>query len=105
VNDPFLAMLSAVGPFAVMGLLVIIGLLSQRLGAVTKMPPHYRWCFVAAGVVGASALARLVAATIAGREARAAVALLYPVMLALGVTMGVVVAWRYWSWLFGERGR
>jgi hypothetical protein len=30
--------------------------------------------------------------------------ILYTVLPALSVTLGVAVIWRYWSWLLAERG-
>ncbi len=99
MTSAVLSLLGAVGPAAITVTLVVIGLLSQRLGAVTRMPPHYRWCYVAAGLVGLSMLGHLVSV---GYEDDL-LALLTNLFFALGVTLGLVVAWRYWSWLFGER--
>lgn len=96
-----LASLGVVGPASVTVMLVVIGLLSQRLGAVTRMPPYYRWCYVAAGLVGLSTLGRLVSIGYVDEG----LTLLNNLLFALGVTLGLVVAWRYWSWLFGERQR
>jgi hypothetical protein len=92
-------LLSAVGPAAVGLALVVAGLLSKRLGMVTKMPPYYRWFFVAAGLLGGSTVTRLLSVGGAGEM----LALLYIATFALGVTLGLVVVWHYWSWLFGER--
>ena len=41
--EQVLTLLSAAGPASLALALVVMGLLSQRLGAVTKMPSHYRW--------------------------------------------------------------
>ncbi len=102
MSEALLALLSATGPAAVSVSLVIVGLLSQRLGAVTKMPAYYRWFYVAAVLVGVSSVTRVLGASAGPDEG---LALFCTVTFALGVTIGVVVAWRYWSWLFGERGR
>lgn len=102
MGDALLALLSATGPAAVGAGLVIVGLLSQRLGAVTKMPGYYRWFYVAAALVGASSVTRVLGASVGPDEG---LALFCMATFALGVTIGVVVAWRYWSWLFGERER
>ncbi|NPV66450.1 MAG: hypothetical protein HPY64_04815 [Anaerolineae bacterium] len=96
-----LASLGMLGPASVAVTLVVIGLLSQRLGAVTRTPPYYRWCYVAAGLVGVSTLGRLVSVGYVDER----LTLLNNLLFALGVTLGLVVAWRYWSWLFGERQR
>lgn len=66
---------------------------------MTKMPPYYRWFYVAAGLLGGSMIARLL--SMGG--ATDILSLLYTVTFAIGVTIGLVVAWRYWNWLFSER--
>lgn len=103
MNSPFLALLSAVGPLSIALLLIVLGLLSQRLGAVTKATRYYWWFFVAAGLVGVSVGARLLGAT--ATETDVVVALVYITSLTLGLTIGLVVAWRYWNWLFREQGQ
>lgn len=98
--EAILTLLSAIGPLAVVVALIVVGLLSQRLGAVTKMPRYYYGFFVAAGLVSISVVARLLAVRSVDQDA---LGLLYTVTFALGTTLGVVVAWRYWNWLFSER--
>lgn len=95
----FFTLLSAIGPISILFTLVVMGLLSQRLGAVTKMRPLYRWFYVAAAFLGVSTILRLLG--MGGPDET--LSLLYSVFFVTGVTLGVVVAWRYWSWLFGER--
>jgi hypothetical protein len=97
--EQVLTLLSAAGPASLALALVVMGLLSQRLGAVTKMPSHYRWFFVAAGWLGVAVAARLLALGDAGKT----LALIYVLSVTLGSLIGVLTAWRYWSWLFGER--
>lgn len=87
------------GPLSVAIALVVLGLLSQRLGAVTKMPPHYRWFFVATGFVVMSIVSRLLYVGYPDER----IVLVYTSTFAIGVTLGLIAAWRYWSWLFGER--
>lgn len=100
MSEEVFILLSTVGPLSVTLALIVVGLLSQRLGAVTKMPPHYRWFFVAASLTGSSVVVRLLGVSVRSQDT---LSLLYAVLFALGVTLGVVVAWYYWSWLFGER--
>ncbi len=100
MSEEVFILLSTVGPLSVTLALVVIGLLSQRLGAVTKMPPHYRWFYVAAVLTGSSVVVRLLGVSVRSQDI---LSLLYAALFALGVTLGVVVAWYYWSWLFGER--
>jgi len=66
---------------------------------VTQMPPHYRWFYIAAGLLMGSVVIRLLSVGGATDE----LSLLYASTFAIGVTIGLVVAWRYWSWLFSER--
>lgn len=94
------AVLSTLGPIAITLMLVVIGLLSERLGAVTRMPPYYRWFFVAALFTSLSIAARLVAATGGNTEFLAVV---YLTGLTIGLTIGLSAAWYYWRWLFSER--
>ena len=97
--EQVLTLLSAAGPGSLAVTLVVMGLLSQRLGAVTKMPSHYRWFFVGAGFLGVSVAARLLAVGEGGEM----LALVYAASIVMGGVIGVLTAWRYWSWLFGER--
>ena len=94
-------LLGLIGPASMIVALIVLALLSQRLGAVTKRAPIYRWFFVSAVLIGFSIVARLFAPDALDYRA----ALLYDVPLALGLTLAVVIAWRYWSWLLSERGK
>jgi hypothetical protein len=99
MNEAWFTLLGVVGPASIAFALCIIGLLSQRLGAVTRMPPYYRWFFVAAGFAGISTVCRLLSI----RAELEVLGLIYTTSLAVGVTVAVVPAWRYWSWLFVEQ--
>ncbi|GAB4569771.1 MAG: hypothetical protein Kow0077_02820 [Anaerolineae bacterium] len=100
MDEAFFTLAGAFGPAGVAVALVVLGLLSQRLGAVTKTPPYYRWFYVAAGLVGVSLISRIL--SIGAHDV--GIEMVYTFSFALGVTIGLVVAWRYWNWLFGERG-
>jgi hypothetical protein len=99
MGENLLVLLGTFGPASVAVALVILGLLSQRLGAVTKTPPYYRWFYVAAGLVVSGVVFRLLTLGSGTGDLEMAYALTF----ALGVSIGVAVAWKYWSWLFGER--
>jgi len=99
LGESLLVLFGALGPASVAVALVILGLLSQRLGAVTKTPPYYRWFYVAAGLVVSGVVFRLLTLGNGSDGLEMACALTF----ALGATIGVAVAWKYWSWLFGER--
>jgi hypothetical protein len=88
--------------------LVVIASLSRRLGSVTRTSPYYVWLYVAAFMLCISVLARLLNL---GRGLDVAATLhehllwvfIYKGLPALGITLGVIVTWRYWSWLLAER--
>jgi len=102
------------GLFGLLGLisigvaLLVMGLLSKRLGSVTRAPRYYFGCYVAALMIAVSVLARLLNVG-RGVEAVAELnrdlgwVLLYNGLPALAITLGLFVAWRYWSWLLAER--
>ncbi len=97
------------GNIAIIIAMMVMGLLSRRLGDVTRTPPVYRGFFIGAGLIAVSVLARVMNI---GRGLEAAVAisgdpvwaLLYVGLPAIGISIGVAAAWRYWSWLLAERG-
>ena len=101
-------LVGALGPLSMSVMFVVLALLSQRLGRVTRVRPYYLGLYLAALLLAVSTLARVVNL---GRGADAAhdlgqdtlLVFLYTVAPALGVTIGLIVAWRYWSWLFAER--
>ena len=93
-------------------MLIILGQLSNRLGGVLRMPPYYRQFYVGAGLVGLALLDYLVSVSLAADPAGApfshlqslpATLLLYHLPLALGLTIGLAAAWRYWARLLHER--
>ena len=104
--DSLFALLSLFGPLAIMLALVILALLSQRLGAVTKRPPLYRWLYASVVLVGLSLIVRLLnlnTPETLGDDY--STLMLYDILLALGLGLAVLVAWRYWSWLLSEPSR
>jgi hypothetical protein len=105
VNSLF-AFLSLVAPVAIMIALVILAQLSQRLGAVTKRPPLYRWLYLCVVLVGLSVIVRLLnlnAPETLGDDYSAL--MLYDVLMALGLGLAVIITWRYWNWLLSEPSR
>lgn len=104
----WMGLFGLLGPVSIAVALLVMGLLSKRLGSVIRTPRYYIGFFVAAALMAASILARLLNL---GRGAAAAAELhhdpvwvfLYVGLPATAVTLGIVVAWRYWSWLLAER--
>ncbi len=101
-------LLGVVGPAAISLMLTVLGLLSRRLGSVTRAPRYYLGLFLGAGLMLISAAAR---AWNVGRELPPSAlgqdplwVVLYVGLPALALTLSVIIAWRYWSWLLAERG-
>jgi predicted permease len=85
-------------------LLITLGLLSRRFGEATDAKPHYLGLFVGAFLVGVGVIVRvLYGDDLSDLNDGIVGLLLYYVSPALGVTIGLGVAWRYWSWLIAER--
>lgn len=108
-------MIDWLGIFAVIGTLsigvalLVLGALSRRLGRVTRSKAYYVGFYVSALMVAVGVVARLMnlsdsVASIADLHHNIVWVLLYHGVPAVGVTLGVMIAWRYWSWLLAERG-
>lgn len=96
------------GPAALMATLVILGLICRRFGQATGSAPYYIGVFAGAFLVGVSLFARIVNLILGMSDALAqqqapAWALLYFGLPAIGLTIALVAAWRYWSWLLADR--
>lgn len=110
-----MSLTTAVGFFALTGqmgvcvALVVMGLLSRRLGRVTRARRFYRGFYAAAGMVFVGVLARVfhlvngVAEVADLPQNTSTWVFLTNGIPALGLLLGLVVAWRYWSWLLAER--
>jgi len=99
------SLIASVGLLAVAVALLVLGLLSKRLGKVTRAPGYYRVFFVAAGLMIVSMLARLIDALNAHvpHADEATSVILYLGLPAFALTISLIIAWRYWSWLLAER--
>lgn len=99
--------LGAVGTLAVIYLFYILGRLSERLGSVERMPPIYRYYYVAVIFLVIALITQVLAAqviTSASYSPTDTILLLgHHLPLAIGATIGLVVTWRYWSWLVIDR--
>lgn len=89
-------------------LLVVLAQLSRRLGRVTKARSYYIANYLAAALVWAGALARLYFITrgqayLDALESKMVYILLCDGLPMLGILIGVIVTWYYWSWLLAER--
>ncbi len=99
------ALLGLLAPLSIFITLVVMGLISRRLGQQTNAKPHYLGFFAAALLVAISIAAQLLNLLLhlapAGRDPFWV--LLEDGLPAIAMTMGVIFAWRYWSWLLAER--
>lgn len=104
----FMAPLSSM---ALISLLYVISLLitvSQRLGAMTKMKPYYRWLYISGLCVAVALLIRLQRTSVFLAPGVHTPLLLnspvfdlalYYLPLSVGLTIALVVTVRYWGWL------
>jgi hypothetical protein len=100
--------LALLGLSGLLALLFVLGLISKRFGEATRAKPYYLGFFAAQGMLGLSLAAR--AANLILNLVRPEDLThdfvwvgLYTGLPALAITVSVVVAWRYWSWLLAER--
>lgn len=98
----WMRLLTVIGPISIFVVFIVMALLSKRLGSVTRAAPYYLGFYVAAGLIGVSIVARLLDKNPAAAGGTLPV-LVYVGLPAVAVTIAVLVAWRYWSWLFAER--
>lgn len=101
-------LLGLIGHFGVGAALVVLGALSRRLGSVTQARRYYIGLYLAAILVWLGLGARLYFITQGDQSLRAPnqhvlYTLLSDGLPALGVTLGLIVTWYYWSWLLAER--
>lgn len=106
-----LALAGCLGEAAILYTLIILARLSQKLGAVTKMPPYYRGFYLSVALLSVSLASRLVYLSAVLTEAGQTVPLLaqegfslatHHLPMALGMLVSVLVAGRYWGWLLKE---
>lgn len=96
------------GFFAIGVALIVLARLSQTLGKVTQARPYFVGNYIAAGLIWGGGLVRFYFITRAQSNLPAPDDNLVYILLsdglpALGMTLGLVVTWYYWSWLLAER--
>ena len=107
----FGALLGALGTLSILVVLYILAKLSERFGSVIKMAPLYRYYYLAILFLAIGSITQLfvVRATLTDEYSQVwfttpwFLFLAYHLPLAVGVTIALVIAWRYWSWLITER--
>jgi len=102
-----------VASIALIYLLHIFATLSRKLGAVTKMKPHYRWLYVALALILVSLACEWVVLMLRTAPQTAPGLLLsewfyllgHTVPLLVAAVLALIIVLRYWGWLFRERDR
>ena len=89
--------------------LVLLGLLSKRLGAASKARPHTWGFYAAAGFLFVSAALQALNILFQWFAPGAVLTapgwvIVYNVFPAVGLTIGLFYTWHYWSWLLAESG-
>jgi hypothetical protein len=85
-----------IGMGSVIVSLLVLTLLSQRLGEVLSQPKHYRTLIAAIGLVLMATLFRLAFPTQQSQ-------LLFAIAMTVGLVIALRIVWRYWGWLLRER--
>jgi hypothetical protein len=97
-----------VGMTSIFVAFIVMALLSKRLGTVTRTKPYYLGFYAAALLMGVSIVVRVMSdpASLSHEtvlQQDSTIVIFYGVLPAISLTLGVIIAWRYWSWLFAER--
>lgn len=101
-----LSALSLLGPMSLGIAMLLLGALSRRLGRVTRARPYYIGFVVSAVLLFAATVIRIIALRLSMDTTladNALWALVYNGTLTTGLTFGLILTWRYWSWLLAER--
>lgn len=96
---------------AEMYMLYILSILSRKLGAVTKMKPYYRGNYVAMALILIAVIAHSLRLTSlispdvlpSALNSEAFYVAVYDLPMAAAATLGLLIALRYWGWLFREQ--
>jgi hypothetical protein len=104
------SLLGALGTLSILLVLYILAKLSERFGSVIKMRPQYRYYYLALIFLFIGWLAQLLVLAAGLTPANIQnwlnspwfLLMAYYVPLTIGVTIGLVITWRYWSWLVAE---
>jgi hypothetical protein len=105
------SLLGALGTLSILLVFYILAKLSERFGAVIKMRPRYRHYYLALIFLFIGWMAQLLvlAADLTPATLQTWLTspwfllLAYYLPLTIGITIGLVTTWRYWSWLVAER--
>lgn len=88
----------------------VLAQLSKRLGEVTKMPRYYRGFYISIACLTVAVMAHFLRMSVFLADEMgppllhedAFYLVVYYIPLAVGMTLDLLIAWRYWSWLLRE---
>ena len=88
--------------------LFVLAQLSHRLGQVTHARNYYRGYYLAILLIGVGIAVRFYfitrgEASLEAANQKLVYTLLSDGLPAVGITIGLIVTWHYWSWLLAER--
>ncbi len=104
-----LPLLDIIGSLSIFMMLMVLALLSRRLGSVTRSAPYYVGLYIAALLMAVSLLFKILSkggniTFLTQADQDVLMLVIYAVLPAAALTIAVIMAWRYWSWLLAERG-
>ena len=99
-----MSFLGTIGTLSLIILFYILARLSERLGSVQKMPDSYRYYYVALIFLGIAYFTHLLVSFMLPASPTWMTSLWFLFIahhlpLMIGVTIGLVITWYYWSWL------
>ena len=105
------SLLGALGTLSILVIIYILAKLSERFGSVVRMRPRYRYYYIALGFLAVGWLVQLLVLAAGLTPTGIQNWLISPWVLligyylpmTIGVTLGLVITWSYWSWLVAER--
>lgn len=106
-----ISFLGIMSTFSVLALFFVLFKLSERFGSVVKMKPFYRQYYLAMVFSGIGLLTHIFV-FLASLQPETAPTMMtsswfllvaYHLPLTIGVSIGLFVTWRYWSWLVTEK--
>ncbi len=109
-----IAMIPLLGTLGVLSLVIlfyILAKLSERFGSIIRMKPLYRYYYVALIFLIIGCITQLVVAQATLTPQNVSIWFVdpwflfaaYHLPLTIAVTIGLIVTWRYWSWLITEQ--
>lgn len=108
MTTAFIHLLGLLSYFALACAMIVLARLSRRLGHVTHAKPYYWLFYLASAFIGGALGIRFYFITqidpsLGAINDNLVYTLVSDALLASGVTLGLIVAWYYWSWLLAER--